>query len=108
MSEEERKVQFNVVKHHGNNMDAPLPAAIEICPSHGRSFYHVMRPSHRDVEMAQFIALACNSHYELLAALESCERHFTATVAKPEINLRHPIHAARAAIAKINSKSVKF
>lgn len=68
-------LHFRLVKHSGNDLNAILPAAIEICPSEGRSFYHVMKPSHRDIEIAEFICLAANSYYPdkaLIAELVNC------------------------------------
>lgn len=66
MSEDKKHtpLHFKLVKHSGNDLNAILPAAIEICPSEGRSFYHVIKPSHHDVEVAEFIVRACNSHYK--------------------------------------------
>lgn len=56
-----------------------------------------------NVEFKQCLSLIAAAP-DLLEACKAAEKLFTATLAHPEANDRHPIHVIRAAIAKAEGK----
>lgn len=74
---------------------------------HGGGLYEAHIPGNGPASLkhAKFIARACNSHYELLAALEAAEAWMTSQYKGQHMAPDHPIRLAATAIAKAREQA---